>query len=146
MVCLGNICRSPLAAGILKKKLADLGKIAIVDSAGFEKFHVGDKPDNRAIFVAMNNKIDITPHRARLFKAEDFDIFDNIYVMDQHNYHDVIRMARNETDRLKVDYIMNMINNGKNQQVPDPYYGSNEDFEYTFKLLDTACEKIVVTL
>jgi protein-tyrosine phosphatase len=143
MVCLGNICRSPLAEGIMRKKLTDNHIQGEVDSCGFESFHIGDKPDSRAIKVALQNGIDISGHRGRQFKKSDFDYFDKIYVMDSTNYRDVTGMARNNNDLDKIDYIMNMAYPGSNMPVPDPYYGGLDGFEKTWELLDIAADKII---
>jgi len=146
MVCLGNICRSPLAAGVLRKKLEEHGVTAQVDSAGFEPYHIGDGPDERTVEIARKYGIDISGHTMRLFRKEDFDIYDRIYVMDQRNLRDVLFMARNEADKEKVDYLMNALNPKKNQIIPDPYYGDISDFEHAFKLMSDACEKIAESL
>ncbi|HSW68495.1 MAG TPA: low molecular weight protein-tyrosine-phosphatase [Bacteroidales bacterium] len=143
MICLGNICRSPLAASILRKKINESGIAAIVDSAGFEPYHIGDNADGRTIEVARKNGVAINNHSARLFSATDFDNYDHIYVMDQRNYRDVMFMARNQSDKQKVDYLMNTVSPGKNQIIPDPYYGDGKDFDTVFKLMDQACTNIV---
>ena len=106
MVCLGNICRSPLAAGILNEFFKRGNIHATADSAGFEPYHIGEHADERALSIANDYGIDISSHRARLFRREDFDIYDRIFVMDSSNYHDVIYLARNENDIKKVDYII----------------------------------------
>ena len=146
MVCLGNICRSPLAEGILRHKITQSGIDAHVESAGFEAFHTGDPPDERAIEVAKKNGIDISGHRARLFRVDDFDKFDRIYVMDQNNYRDVMRKVRNDNDRIKVDFILNELSPGSNITVPDPYYGHTREFENVFDMLDQAIEKLAQKL
>ncbi len=146
MVCLGNICRSPLAEGILKHKLRQSNKEAVVASAGFESFHAGDRADDRAVAVAKKYGIDITKHRARVFRQSDFDNFDRIYVMDDRNYRDVIRLARNESDRQKVNLIMDVTATHAGQIVPDPYYGGEADYELAYRLLNSACETIAKTL
>jgi protein-tyrosine phosphatase len=143
MVCLGNICRSPLAAGLLREKLSMCNIDGTVDSAGFEPYHNGDTADDRAQQVAKKHGIDLSTHRARLFRKSDFDTYDKIYVMDDGNYRDVLYMARNEEDKKKVDYIMNEVDPGKNLHVPDPYYGGLFQFEEVFQLLDQACTKII---
>jgi len=135
MVCLGNICRSPLAEGILKSKV-DSNKI-FVDSAGTGNYHIGHLPDSRSIEVARKNKIDISKQRCRQFQITDFDEFDCIYVMDTSNYQNIIILARNESDKNKVKLILN------DESVPDPYYGGDSGFENVFNLLDVACNKIV---
>jgi protein-tyrosine phosphatase len=146
MVCLGNICRSPLAEGILRHQLKKRNIEIIVDSVGFEPYHVGDQPDKRAREIAMQNGIDISDHRARLFRKDDFDDFDRIFVMDDGNYRDVISMARNEKDKRKVDYILNVINPGINEEVPDPYYGGTNQFRTVYSLLEAACIKIAESI
>ena len=140
MVCLGNICRSPLAQGVLESKNSGI----FVDSAGFEAFHQGDPPDTRAQRTARNHGIDISGQRQRLFRVEDFDKFDKIYVMDEMNYRDVSREARyGSGDMEKVDYILNEIYPGENRSVPDPYYGGQDGFEKVYEMLDAACDRIV---
>lgn len=139
MVCLGNICRSPLAEGILRSKLS---KDFIVDSAGTGGWHAGELPDKRSIATAKNRGLDITNQRARQFKKSDFEIFDSIFVMDNSNYKDVIALAPNEEAKLKVKLILNEIFPNENVDVPDPYYGGQDGFENVFDMLDQACEEI----
>ena len=141
-VCLGNICRSPMAEGILKKIYHEKGIKSTVDSAGFESFHINDMPDPRAINVAKINGIDISQKKARLFLKADFDRFDRIYVMDTNNMNDVLELVRNESDRKKVDYLMNLVEPGSNKTVPDPFLSGIEDCEKVFKTLEKACLKI----
>lgn len=143
MVCLGNICRSPLAEGILKHKVKENRLNIQVDSCGFESFHIGDAPDARAIEVAAAHNIDISQQRARMFKTAFFDEYDKIYVMDDNNYRMVLSKARNEEDRKKVDYIMNAVSQGANDQVADPYYGGKDNFRKTWDMLDAATDKII---
>lgn len=140
MVCLGNICRSPLAEGILKSKLfrADV----FIDSAGTGAYHIAEKPDSRSIAVAKTNNIDITDQRARKFLVEDFDEFDLIYVMDHENYRDVISIARNSEDIAKVKMILNEVFPNENLDVPDPYLGGDYGFKNVYKMLDEACDII----
>jgi len=140
MVCLGNICRSPLAEGILKSKV-DPQKV-FVDSAGTGDYHLDDCPDPRSISIAKENDLDITSQRGRQFSVKDFDNFDKIYVMDMSNYHDVLSLARNEEDREKVSLILNEIFPGENVEVPDPYHGGNDGFKRVYRMLDEACEEI----
>ena len=140
MVCLGNICRSPLAEGILKSKLPK--ENYIVESAGTANYHIGEMPDNRSIEIAQKNNINIANQRGRQFKSSDFDFYDLIFVMDKSNYDNVIRLARNEKDMRKVSLILNELYPNENMDVPDPYYGGNDGFEHVFKLLDNACEII----
>lgn len=144
MVCLGNICRSPLAEGILKSKLKNTG--IQVDSAGTASYHLGENPDYRAITVAKKYGIDISGHIARQFKTSDFDSYDIIYVMDENNCNDLLRLSRKSEDRAKVEMITGALHPGMKTPVPDPYYGKAEDFEKTFKVLNESCELIAVNL
>ena len=141
-VCLGNICRSPLARGIMHHKISNKGLEAEVDSAGFEDYHIGEPADLRSVEIAMKNGVSLDGHSARQFKVEDFDKFDRIYVMDETNYRDVTSLARNQDDLDKVDFIMNVVAPGSNSHVPDPYYGGDEGFSNVYRMLDTACEII----
>jgi len=141
MVCLGNICRSPLAEGILKHKTQDLD--VLVDSAGTASYHVGNLPDSRSIEIANKNGIDLTDQRARQFSEKDFDNFDKIYAMDTHNYANIISLAKNQSDRDKVDVILNELNPKSFDSVPDPYYGEGDGFKTVFEMLDRACDAIV---
>lgn len=142
MVCLGNICRSPLAEGILRKKAAERGIDVEIDSAGTSNYHIGENPDKRSCANASSHGVDISKLQARQFLPEDFDKFDHILVMDSMNYSEVERQARNEKDMKKVDFILNFARPGKNMAVPDPYFGGEEGFETVYNLLDEACDKI----
>ena len=140
MVCLGNICRSPLAEGILKSKTQHL-KI-IIDSAGTAGYHVGKKPDARSIYIANKNNINIKEQKARQFNRSDFDNFDIIYAMDKNNYSHLIALAENEDERLKIRLILNEIIPGKYNSIPDPYYDNENGFKNVYNMLEKACEKI----
>lgn len=149
MVCLGNICRSPLAEGILQHKINEqirlgneLFKTWEVDSAGTSAFHAGEKPDRRSIKVAQENGIDITNQRSRQFRGWDFEAFDTIYAMDMSNYKNILALANNEAEKQKVKLIMNEVFPKENINVPDPYYG-DYGFENVFKMLDKACYNII---
>ncbi|GAB2776090.1 low molecular weight protein-tyrosine-phosphatase [Salinimicrobium soli] len=144
MVCLGNICRSPLAEGILKSKV-DPNKV-YVDSAATSDYHIGHSPDERSVSIARENNLDITSQEGRQFSVEDFDRFDRIYVMDMSNYYDVIDLARNEEDKQKVSLILNEVFPGENVEVPDPYHGGKDGFHKVFQMLDEACEVIAKKL
>jgi protein-tyrosine phosphatase len=146
MVCLGNICRSPMAEGIMQAKIKKYKLDVEVDSAGFEPFHSGDAPDFRAVKVMKEHGMDISGQRSRLFLESDFDDFDRIYVMDSGNYKDVKSVARSEDQMQKVDYILNISNPGSNKPVPDPYYGGSQGFEKTYQLLDSAAELIAIQI
>lgn len=144
MVCLGNICRSPLAEGILQSKLPKDN--FIVDSAGTGGWHAGELPDKRSIETAKNRGLDITYQRARQFKVSDFDTFDYIYVMDMSNYKNVVALTQNNTQKQKVKLILNELFPNENIEVPDPYYGGQDGFEQVFDMLDKACDVIVEKL
>ena len=144
MVCLGNICRSPLAQGILSSKLPK--KKFLVDSAGTGNWHVGKQPDERSIAVAKKNGLDISYQRGRQFSADDFDAYDYIYVMDNTNYNDVVRLSKNESNKDKVQLILNELFPGENVDVPDPYYGVAFGFDSVFKMLNESCEVIAKKL
>jgi len=141
MVCLGNICRSPLAEGILKNKTQNLD--VFVDSAGTASYHVGNLPDSRSIEIANKNGIDLTNQRARQFSEKDFDDFDKIYAMDTNNYSNIISLARDQSDRDKVDVILNELTPKSYDSVPDPYYGAGDGFQIVYDMLDNACDAIV---
>ncbi len=134
MVCLGNICRSPIAEGVLKSKLSSIH--FRIDSAGTESFHVGKPPDYRSIKVASDHGIDIGLQKARAFQVEDFNLFDKIYVMDRNNLKVIKQLAETSKQRDKVSLIL------ENQEVPDPYFGDERDFKMVFGLLNKACDKI----
>lgn len=143
MVCLGNICRSPMAHGILEEKAKKRNKQLIVDSAGTANFHIGEMPDERAIKKMRNYNIDISQQKARQFHKNDFETFDYIFVMDTSNYENIIRMAKSEIHKQKVDLILNILYPQQNMSVPDPYYGGDSGFENVYQLLDAACEKFI---
>lgn len=142
MVCLGNICRSPLAEGILKHKVQERNLNWQVDSAGTSGFHAGEKPDRRSIAEAKKHQIDISQQRSRQFRCWDFETYDLIYVMDTSNLQDVLSMANSEEEKAKVILIMNELEPEANINVPDPYYGEY-GFENVYNMLDKACEAIV---
>jgi protein-tyrosine phosphatase len=144
MVCLGNICRSPLAEGVLRAKLKERGVENVnVDSAGTSSYHIGDAPDERTIANAKKHGVEISHLKARQFTVNDFDQFNRIYVMDSSNLINVLALARNEEDKKKVEMILNIIHPGQDMAVPDPYFGGEQGFENVFQLLDKACEGIV---
>ena len=138
MVCLGNICRSPLAEGILQNKVNN--DLVFVDSAGTGGFHIGSKPDSRSIAVGLKYDLDISHQRCRKFTVEDFDEFDLIYVMDLSNYRYVIALAQNEQQKNKVKLLLDEVES-TTKEVPDPYYDDN-GFEHVFHLIDEACTAI----
>jgi protein-tyrosine phosphatase len=144
MVCLGNICRSPLAEGILASKLPN-DKFH-VDSAGTGSWHIGRAPDNRSIATAKKNGLNISNQKGRQFQKTDFDAFDYIFVMDNSNYNDVIHLAKSETQKEKVQLILDAIFPNENVDVPDPYYGVANGFDMVYQMLDEACDVIAQKL
>jgi len=144
MVCLGNICRSPLAEGILRSKVNY--KKVFVDSAGTGGWHIGRLPDERSIEVADNHNIDITDQRCRKFSVSDFDTFDRIYVMDRSNYENVITIARDQSDIGKVKLIRDEILSTSDKDVPDPYHGGESEFEFVYQMIDEHCHIIAKNL
>ena len=141
MVCLGNICRSPLAEGILKAKT--FLKDVTVDSAGTSSYHIGNPPDKRSVEIAKKHNIDITEQRGRKFVVSDFDKFDIIYAMDSSNYRNILHLARNENDTQKVRIILNELFPNENLDVPDPYNGGEHGFRIVYDMLNEACDEIV---
>ncbi len=144
MVCLGNICRSPLAHGILQAQLPT-DKFQ-VDSAGTAAYHIGNPPDRRSIEVARLNDIDISMQSARQFRVSDFDAFDVIYAMDNSNYTNIISLARNNSDIGKVKLFLEENPAISNKNVPDPYYGDMSDFEYVFEILNATSDIVAQKL
>ena len=143
MVCLGNICRSPLAEGILISKVNP--EHIIIDSAGTAGYHIGKSPDPRSIAVAKRYGIDISRQRCRQFSSEDFKNFDVIYAMDHSNYNNILTLAHSKTDIDKVKLLLEIIPNGP-EEVPDPYYDQDEGFEKVFHMIDAACHLIAKQL
>lgn len=142
MVCLGNICRSPLAEGIMKTKLSDT---FFVDSAGTISMHEGEHPDKRAVKTAANHGIDISKQQSRPITSSDFEHFDLIYCMDCKVYQDVISKAPHE-QKQKISLFLEAEGNSADTEVPDPYWGDMKDFEHVFQLLDNRCNTIAQQL
>ena len=139
MVCLGNICRSPLAHGILEHMANEKGLNWEVDSAGTGNWHVGEGPDRRSVRTAREHDVDISKQICRQFKTSDFDEFDHIFVMDKNNLSDVLAQARNKTDEQKVKLLLG------DKIVPDPYYDDNQ-FEPVYNMIEAGCRNIVKQL
>ena len=144
MVCLGNICRSPLAEGILKFKTKHLN--VNVDSAGTAGYHIGNSPDIRSIEIARKYNIDISNQKARQFSRADFDEFDIIYAMDKSNYAHLIALAKSQKEKEKIRMILNEIESKSLKSVPDPYYGGKNGFQEVYDLLEKACSKIATQI
>jgi low molecular weight protein-tyrosine phosphatase len=142
MVCIGNICRSPLAEGIMKKKLKEAGLNHFVDSAGMINYHAGENPDHRSIEVAKLNGIDICDQVARMFIKKDFENFDLIFAMDHSVYDELISLASSEKQKAKVHLFLDFAEWKLTSEVPDPYYGTKKNFEEVFHLINQASDKI----
>jgi protein-tyrosine phosphatase len=143
MVCLGNICRSPLAEGILKHKAVKAGLDWQVDSAGTNGYHIGEAPHRFSQKVAKLNGIDICDQRARQFVKEDFDRYDKIYAMADDVVDDIRSIAGDKYNSSKVALFMNELHPGKNYSVPDPWYGPEPGFHEVYKLIDEVCDAII---
>lgn len=136
MVCLGNICRSPLAHGVLEHMVNEKGLDWEVDSAGTGNWHVGEPPDSRSVAVARRYGVDISAQCCRQFVPDDFDYYDRIYVMDHSNYRDVVRLARTDRDKQKVQLFLG------DDVVPDPYYDDLQ-FDPVYKMIKARCQKLI---
>ena len=143
MVCLGNICRSPMAEGVLRDKANRLSLDLEVDSAGTAAYHVGEAPDTRMIETAMTKGINISDLRARQFCVNDFDVFDKIYAMDASNLSNMQKLARNKSDLDKLDLLLNCKDSFLNKSVPDPYYGGEDGFFNVYNILEESIEFIL---
>jgi protein-tyrosine phosphatase len=143
MVCLGNICRSPLAEGILQDKAFKAGLRWSVESAGTGSYHIGQPPHQLSQKVAKINGLDICNQRARKFVPEDFDRFDKIYALAKDVLHEIKGIAKNKFDESKVDLLMNELYPGKNMDVPDPWSGPEKGYHEVYKLIEAACDAII---
>ena len=139
MVCLGNICRSPLAQGVMEQIAEKNDLNCEIASAGTSSFHVGDKPDPRSIAVASKNGIDITEQRSRLLTIEDLDYYDYVFVMDKSNQRDAMKLAKTNEQKEKIHLFLEL-GDSEVMEVPDPYY--TEGFDYVFQLISDACQII----
>ncbi|MCO6475671.1 MAG: low molecular weight phosphotyrosine protein phosphatase [Phaeodactylibacter sp.] len=142
MVCLGNICRSPLAEGILKNKIRERELDWTVDSAGTGFWHIGEPPDPRSVSTARKYGLDISQQRARQIQASDLERYDLILAMDSSNYQDILRLADNGQQKDKVEMILNYVDPGSNRGVPDPYW-NDDGFDQVYRMLEEACEKVI---
>lgn len=136
MVCLGNICRSPLAHGIMEHIVKEKELNWEVDSAGTGNWHIGAGPDKRSVAIAKKYGVDISSQVCRQFSKEDFDLFDRIYVMDKMNLRDVLSQAESDEDRSKVRLLLNT------EVVPDPYY-EDDQFDPVYKMIEAGCRRLV---
>jgi len=145
MVCLGNICRSPMAEGIFRNKALENGVDMFVDSCGTANYHVGEHPDPRSVKKSSEHGIDISSLTGRQFSYKDFRNFDVILTMDQDNYRNVIALAKKDEDKAKVKMTLNYSFPGSNMDVPDPWYGGEQGFEDVFQLLEQAANAFFKT-
>lgn len=143
MVCLGNICRSPLAEGILEQKAAKAGLPWQIDSAGTNGLHIGEAPHPLSQKVAFQHGIDISRQRSRKFRAEDMDQFDKLYALAKDVVYEMKRIAGKRFDATKVDLLMNELYPGSNEDVPDPWSGPESEYHEVFAMIEEACDKII---
>jgi protein-tyrosine phosphatase len=143
MVCLGNICRSPLAEGILQQKAWNAGLNWSVESAGTNGYHIGEPPHYLSQKVAGKYGIDIGRQRSRRIRPEDFEQFDKIYAMSEDVIEEMKFIVRKKYDAGKVDLLMNEVYPGENVDVPDPWYGPEAGYHEVYKMIDHACDKII---
>jgi protein-tyrosine phosphatase len=143
MVCLGNICRSPLAEGILQDKAFTAGLAWSVESAGTNRYHTGEKPHPLSQKVAKLNGIDISNQRARTITPEDFERYDKVYALAGDVMQDIKKITGKKFNAAKVDLLMNELHPGKNLEVPDPYYGAEDGYHKVYKMIDEVCDAIV---
>jgi len=146
MVCLGNICRSPLADGLLRDKIQSNNLKVVVDSCGTSSHHIGQQPDQRMMETALKYGCDLSTLRARQFDVSDFKKFDVIYVMDSSNYNNVVKLGSSESDKNKVKLFLNELYPGRNMAVPDPYYGGEQGFEDVYELVNKTTDVIIEKL
>lgn len=145
-VCLGNICRSAIAEGVLKQKSQNQNLNLIVESAGTANYHVGEAPDKRMQEKAIEHGLNISNQRGRQFSKSDFDKFDYIFAMDTSNRDNILKLARNEADTNKVELFLNLTFPNENISVPDPYYGGAQGFEDVYQMVDKACDDFIEKL
>ena len=143
LVCLGNICRSPMAEGVLRHLAKQRGLVIETDSAGTGDYHVGEAPDHRAQAAMLRTGIDISDLRARQFTAEDFDRFDLLFAMDADNLQNMLRLAPSPELARKASLIMDRAPGHPHREVPDPYFGGDEGFDKVHAMLNEACERLL---
>lgn len=143
MVCLGNICRSPLAEGILKYHAGRNGLDWQIESAGTSAYHAGEPPHRLSQKVALLHGIDISAQQSRQFVAADMDRYDRIYVMDEDNYTEVQTIAGEHWQSQKIKLLLDELNQPMFRNIPDPWYGGEEGYHKVFALIDEACKQII---
>jgi protein-tyrosine phosphatase len=145
MVCLGNICRSPLAEGILQHRAWEAGLQWSVESAGTNGYHNGEAPHRLSQKVAKLNGIDISQQRSRKFVPEDFEQFDMIYAMAEDVVREMRRISGSRFRAEKVDLLMNILHPGQDRDVPDPWYGAEPGYHEVFQMIDDACNHLIAS-
>ena len=143
MVCLGNICRSPLAEGILQQKIKAAGLNWVVDSAGTNGYHINEAPHRLSQKVAKKRGIDISKQICRRFVVEDFERFDKIYVMAADVVDEMKELTGSKFDDKKIDLLLNELYPGENKDIPDPWYGPEAGYNEVFDMIEEACEVII---
>jgi protein-tyrosine phosphatase len=143
MVCLGNICRSPLAEGLLRRKAADAGLNWQIDSAGTNRYHIGEAPHRLSTKIAALNGIDISQQRARTFTTADFEKYDHIYALAGDVMDDIKSIAKDKFDPAKITLLMDELHPGRQLDVPDPFYGEEPGYHDVFNLISEACDMII---
>lgn len=143
IVCLGNICRSPIAEGVLREKIKARGLSWIVASAGTNGYHTGEAPHQFSQNICKTEGIDISMQRARQFTAADFEKYDKIYAMADDVYDDIVRIGGKSIDYSKLDYFLNELHPGSNSSVPDPWYGDEDGYTSVYEMIEKACEEII---
>jgi protein-tyrosine phosphatase len=141
LVCMGNICRSPMAEGVVRDVFKQRGIEAELDSAGTISFHSGESPDRRAIAELHKHKIDISKLKARQIKSKDLEYYDHIFAMDQNNYADILTLTPTGFEH-KVDMFMNISEPDKNIAIPDPYYGGEQGFTNVYEMIKKSAEAL----
>lgn len=143
VVCLGNICRSPLGEAILQQKADEAGLNWTVESAGTNKYHIGEPPHHLSQKVAMMNGLDISSQRARRFVPDDFEKFDKIFAMARDVREDIIDMAGDRLDPSKLELFLEKLHPGKQKDVPDPWYGPEPGYHDVYRLIEEAADAII---
>ena len=143
MVCLGNICRSPLAEGILQDKIKKAGLDWTVDSAGTNGYHTGEGPHHLSVKVAKLNGIDISAQRSRRFTEKDLEQYDLIYAMAEDVLEDMQLMSKKKFDTNKVKLFLNELYPGQNRDVPDPWSGPEAGYHKVYELIEKGCDAII---
>jgi len=143
-ICMGNICRSPTAHGVFRQLVKNKGyeEKILTDSAGTHAYHVGNAPDNRSIATALKHNIDINDLKARQVHESDFEYFDYLLVMDEHNYS-LVNEACPAEYKTKVGYFLDFARQTAIKEVPDPYYGEGDGFERVFNMIEDASEGLL---